>query len=206
MHRGLTGCVVFVIAPVISAVAVVIGIAIVNNIDMEGSTRAAWIFRFFLFFSLVAQAQALGFGSLAAWLLIGIYSVVGFLAAVSNMEVSGTTYAVLSLLPLGFVFAGVLCFLFGVGICAKLCRGVMGWRNGLFTQYEKAHPSEWRYNWATKEYEYGNDNPYGCLLVLFGLVFLAVNMVVGIFLPVFVVDNIIIGIPLMILGIFIKRE
>lgn len=132
---------------------------------------------------------------------IGIDGEKGLFGALSKIEVSAETAMFFEVLPIGCAIAGMLCMILGIGIIGIFCKRLVGRESSLMDAWDRTHEKEYKFDWVTERFEWTNDNPYALLTILLGLFLLAVNGCIGLYMPFFIIGNLIVGIILIIIRI-----
>lgn len=120
-----------------------------------------------------------------------------FEGSLGEKEISGDTYNFLKVFPVGCAFAGLILLFCGLGLLGSLAVKAFGWNENAMTQYDATHAKRWvRINLGHGKYteSYTNGNLHGLVWFLLLIVFGTLGFMSGIFMPLFIVGNLLIGI------------
>lgn len=125
----------------------------------------------------------------------------GWFGRFCNKEIKSGTYFMMDAYLAWAGIAGILLMLLGQGITGVLCHRLIGWNDKAFTDYDNTHSETWhrvRNADGTESGYMTNWNPHG-LVFLFLFVFsIVIGFVSGIFLPICIIGNFIIGLIMLI--------
>ena len=125
----------------------------------------------------------------------------GIVGAIMGIEISGFLYVILITLPGAGMFAGVICFVVGIGRIGQGSRKLIGWQHSLWEKWETRMP-KLRMRLENGDIIEINGNPHGYLTLLWFALLSIANGFVGMLMPVFIILNTLVGIvPFVIEGI-----
>ncbi len=125
----------------------------------------------------------------------------GIVGKVLGKDISSFTYEFFKMLPVISMLAGEFGFLFGVGLVGIISRAILGWQGRTAEIWDKQHRryiDKYRYFQRT-------DNPHYLLMILAFIVLFAINGLIGMLLPVFILFNMIVGAAIFILKVIAGR-
>ena len=125
----------------------------------------------------------------------------GVMGKLLGEDISSVTYEFFKMLPVISMLAGEMGFLFGVGWVGIISRTILGWQGRTAEIWDKQHRryiDKYRYFQRT-------DNPHYLLMILAFIVLFAVNGLIGMLLPIFIILNITIGAVIFIIKVIAGR-
>ncbi len=120
-----------------------------------------------------------------------------FKGSLGQTEISKDTYNFLKVFPIGCAFAGLVLMLCGLGLLGNLAVITLGWNENALMEYDSTHKKRWvrtDYGHGKVHYSYTNGNPHGVIWLLLIIILFSLSFITGLFMPLFILGNLVLGI------------